>query len=243
MPPSRIFTLEKLSELAEALLVFSGTIEVMGEELTTAEERDALLDRTRTIAVIGVSSDPARASNDVSAYLLEHSGFELYFVNPRETELLGRPAYASLADVPVVPDMVDVFRRSEQLSAVVDEAIADETTHDEVRAEHERVVKAQGFGVPTLFFPEFLNGQGEPECFFGPVVIDPPTGDAALRLWDATVAWLEFPNLFELQRPKNGAHGAVIADSFRPYLEARDWVSIDRGEVVDLNTGKRTKAT
>jgi len=95
----------------------------MGEELTTAEERDALLDRTRTIAVIGVSSDPARASNDVSAYLLEHSGFELYFVNPRETELLGRPAYASLADVPVVPDMVDVFRRSEQLSAVVDEAI------------------------------------------------------------------------------------------------------------------------
>lgn len=96
----------------------------MGEEITTAAGRDALLERTRTIAVIGVSSDPTRASNDVSAYLLEHSDYELYFVNPRETEVLGQPAYASLADVPVVPDMVDVFRRPEHLPAVVEESIA-----------------------------------------------------------------------------------------------------------------------
>ncbi len=126
---------------------------------------------------------------------------------------------------------------------LVDQAIADPTTHDEVRAEHERVMASSGFGVPTLYFPEVLNAEGDPECFFGPVVIDPPTGDAALRLWDATIAWLEFPNLFELQRPKNGAHGAAIAESFRPYLEARDWVSIDRGEVVNLDTGERTPAT
>ncbi|MFN0028575.1 MAG: DsbA family protein [Acidimicrobiales bacterium] len=111
--------------------------------------------------------------------------------------------------------------------AVVDEAMADPTTHDEVRADHQRVVDAGGFGVPTLFFPD---GQ----CLFGPVVLDPPTGDAAVRLWQATTAWLEFPHLYEVQRPKTGAAQRHIAGVFRPYLEARDWVSIDRGKVVSF---------
>lgn len=119
--------------------------------------------------------------------------------------------------------------------SLVDEAIADASTHDEVRTEHQRVVAAGGYGVPTLFFPEFPNDDGDPECLFGPVVLDPPTGDAALRLWDATVAWLEFPYLFELQRPKNASHGSVVVDRLRPYLDARDWVSIDRGRVVSLD--------
>jgi 2-hydroxychromene-2-carboxylate isomerase len=118
---------------------------------------------------------------------------------------------------------------------VVDEAIADATTHDEVRSEHDRVAAAGGYGVPTLFFPEFTNALGLAECMFGPVVLDPPTGAAALRLWDATTAWLEFPSLFELQRPKNRAHGEMITERLRPYLEARDWVSINRGEVVSFN--------
>jgi hypothetical protein len=119
--------------------------------------------------------------------------------------------------------------------AVVDEAIADPTTHDVVRGEHERVMAAGGYGVPTLFFPEYHNADGDPECFFGPVVLDPPTGDAALRLWDMTTGWLEFPYLFELQRPKNAEHGAHISEVFRPYVEARDWISIDRGKVVALD--------
>ena len=83
-------------------------------------------------------------------------------------------------------------------------------------------------GVPTLFFPD---GQ----CLFGPVLVDPPTGDAAVRLWDAVVAWTEFPHLYELQRPKTPADEAVIADTFRPYLEARDWVSINRGKVINFD--------
>lgn len=108
--------------------------------------------------------------------------------------------------------------------ALVDEAIADPSTNDEVLADHRRVVDANGFGVPTLFFGD--------DCLFGPVLIDPPHGDAALALWDAVVVWLAYPHLFELQRPKNAAHLAAITRSFTPYLEARDWVSIDRGREI-----------
>jgi 2-hydroxychromene-2-carboxylate isomerase len=110
---------------------------------------------------------------------------------------------------------------------LVDEAMADETTHDEVRADHQRVVDAGGYGVPTLFFPD---GQ----CLFGPVLVDPPTGAAAVRLWHALTGWLEFPHLYEIQRPKTPADLQLITGTFRPYLEARDWVSINRGEVVSF---------
>lgn len=109
---------------------------------------------------------------------------------------------------------------------LVDEAIADPTTHDEIHREHARVVDAGGYGVPTLFFGD--------HCLFGPVLIDPPDGEAAMRLWNATTTWLEFPHLFELQQPKTRAHHEAITRTFRPYLEARDWVSINRGEVVEF---------
>jgi 2-hydroxychromene-2-carboxylate isomerase len=109
---------------------------------------------------------------------------------------------------------------------VVDRAIADPTTHDEIHREHQRVIDAGGYGVPTLFAGD--------QCLFGPVLIDPPTGDAAVRLWEAVASWFEFPHLFELQRPKSAEHQAAILSTLRPYLEARDWVSIDRGRVVPL---------
>jgi 2-hydroxychromene-2-carboxylate isomerase len=113
--------------------------------------------------------------------------------------------------------------------SVVDEAIADPTTHDEVRTEHDAVVAAGGYGVPTLRFPD---GQ----WMFGPVVIDPPSGPAAVRLWHAVCSWLEFPHLYEIQRPKVAEDLRFIAETFAPYLHGRDWVSIDRGRRISFGT-------
>ncbi|MEO1064108.1 MAG: DsbA family protein [Actinomycetota bacterium] len=106
----------------------------------------------------------------------------------------------------------------------VDEAIADPTTHDEVRTEHEKVIGAGGYGVPTMFIDD--------QCLFGPVLIDPPTGDDAVRLWEAVRTWVDFPHVYELQRPKTPADEQAITATFRPYLEARDWISINRGKEV-----------
>ena len=108
----------------------------------------------------------------------------------------------------------------------------DPSTHDEIKTEHQRVIDGGGFGVPTLIFPD---GQR----LFGPVLLEPPTGEAALRLWDAVVAWTEFPQLYELQRPKASTDARAIADKFRPYIEARDWVSINRGKVVGFDSVDR----
>jgi predicted CoA-binding protein len=90
----------------------------------SARERKALLDRTRTVAVVGASDNPARASYFVATYLLSTTPYEVWFVNPRVTEILGRPVYPSLAEVPGTPDVVDVFRRPADLPAVLDETLA-----------------------------------------------------------------------------------------------------------------------
>ncbi|MDH4147402.1 MAG: CoA-binding protein [Acidimicrobiia bacterium] len=90
----------------------------------SARERKELIDGSHTVAIVGASNNPARPSYFVATYLLSSStDFEVYFVNPREREILGRPAYPTLADVPVTPDIVDVFRRSEDLPGVAEEAI------------------------------------------------------------------------------------------------------------------------
>lgn len=120
--------------------------------------------------------------------------------------------------------------------SLVDEAVADPTTNDEVLADHRRVLDAGGFGVPTLFFPD---GQ----CLFGPVLLDAPTGAAARRLWQAVTAWTQLPGLYELQRPKTHADERRIAEAFRPYLAARDWVSVNRGQIVDFGAAGRGGTT
>jgi predicted CoA-binding protein len=90
----------------------------------SAPERLAVLRSTRSVAIVGASDNPARASYFVATYLTSSSPYDLYFVNPRVTEILGRPVYPSLAELPVVPDLVDVFRRHEDLPTVLDETIA-----------------------------------------------------------------------------------------------------------------------
>jgi uncharacterized protein len=89
-----------------------------------AGRRLEILGRTRSVAIVGASANPARASFFVATYLLSSSPYDVYFVNPRVTEILGRPVYPSLADLPVVPDMVDAFRRHDGLPAVLDDALA-----------------------------------------------------------------------------------------------------------------------
>jgi predicted CoA-binding protein len=91
----------------------------------TAAQRRAILRRSRTIAVVGASSNPARASYFVLTYLLSSSAdYEVWPVNPRETEILGARVYPSLAELPGEPDIVDVFRREDQLPEVAREAVA-----------------------------------------------------------------------------------------------------------------------
>jgi predicted CoA-binding protein len=90
----------------------------------SAVERQAILRRTRSVAVVGASANPARASNFVATYLLSSTDFDVYFVNPNADEILGRTVYPSLDQLPVVPDLVDVFRRPEDLPSVLDATIA-----------------------------------------------------------------------------------------------------------------------
>lgn len=83
---------------------------------------EALLRDCRTIAVVGLSSNPARPSYRVAAYM-QQQGKVIIPVNPHETNVLGEVAYPSLSAVPGSIDLVNVFRRSEEAGAVVDEAI------------------------------------------------------------------------------------------------------------------------
>ena len=89
---------------------------------TATDEIGELLKRTRTIAVVGLSDSPLRPSYGVSAYM-QTAGYRIIPVNPAIKGALGEKAVASLADVQEKIDIVDVFRRSEFVPDVVDEAI------------------------------------------------------------------------------------------------------------------------
>jgi len=82
-----------------------------------------ILRNAKTIAVVGLSSNPARASNEVASYLKD-AGYRIIPVNPNETEVLGEKAYARLEDVPEAIDIVDVFRKSEDVGPVAEAAMA-----------------------------------------------------------------------------------------------------------------------
>ncbi|PQZ89517.1 CoA-binding protein [Arthrobacter sp. MYb227] len=89
-----------------------------------AAERLDLLRSTKSIAIVGASNKPSRASYFVATYLLSSSKYKVYFVNPVLDEILGQPVYKSLADLPETPDLVEVFRKHDDLPGVLDEAIA-----------------------------------------------------------------------------------------------------------------------
>jgi uncharacterized protein len=82
-----------------------------------------ILAETRSIAVVGASDKPARPSNEIYSYLLATGQFQVYPVNPTITEIDGARVYSRLADLPVVPDMVDVFRRFDDLPSVLAETL------------------------------------------------------------------------------------------------------------------------
>ncbi len=96
--------------------------EIEMKRINDPEVINRILDECKTIAVVGLSSNPLRPSYGVARYLQQH-GYRIIPVNPNESEVLGAKAYANLADLPEKFDLVDIFRRSEEAGSHVDEAI------------------------------------------------------------------------------------------------------------------------
>jgi hypothetical protein len=92
-------------------------------EINSNETIRRVLEDCKTIAVVGLSSDPNRPSHGVASYM-RRRGYKVIPVNPNESEVFGDKAYPSLADVPEQIDLVDIFRRSSEAGNAVDEAIA-----------------------------------------------------------------------------------------------------------------------
>lgn len=90
----------------------------------SAKERLKILRGARSVAIVGASPNPARSSFFVGTYLLQSSDYRVYFVNPNADEILGQKAYADLASLPEVPDIVDVFRKPADIPSVVDDVAA-----------------------------------------------------------------------------------------------------------------------
>jgi predicted CoA-binding protein len=83
---------------------------------------EKMIQSGKTIAVVGLSSRRSRPSYGVSEYM-QAQGYRIILVNPNETEILGEKCYATLEEIPVPVDIVDIFRRSDAVPAVVDSAI------------------------------------------------------------------------------------------------------------------------
>jgi hypothetical protein len=119
----------------------------------TDEETRRRLTTARTIAVVGISDKPERDSNEVARYLIAQ-GYRVIPVNPMLSEVLGTKAYPSLSAVPAeIPvDIVDIFRRSEQVPPVVEEAIARHAgaVWMQLGVEHpEAAARAEAAGIPV----------------------------------------------------------------------------------------------
>jgi predicted CoA-binding protein len=89
----------------------------------STDDAEKILRSARTIAVVGLSPDPRRPSHGVASYL-QRAGYRIIPVNPNVDEVLGERAYPGLRAIPRPVDVVDVFRRSEFVGPIVDDAIA-----------------------------------------------------------------------------------------------------------------------
>lgn len=90
---------------------------------TTAFDRLRILRQAKTIAMVGLSSNPFRPSHFAAIYMLAE-GYTVIPVNPREQEILGQRCYASIRDIPVPVDIVDIFRDPKAVPPIVEDAIA-----------------------------------------------------------------------------------------------------------------------
>ena len=91
------------------------------EEYNTPEIKE-ILNKYKTIAVVGLSDNPTRPSYQVATYLID-KGYKIYPVNPKYNEILGLKCYPDLKSIPLKIDIVDVFRRPEHLEEVVKESV------------------------------------------------------------------------------------------------------------------------
>jgi len=89
---------------------------------TRLQEREALLRQSKTIAIVGLSPKEARPSNMVARYLID-AGFNVIPVNPGQEEILGLKCYAKLSEISEPVDIVNIFRRSEDVLPIVEEAL------------------------------------------------------------------------------------------------------------------------
>ena len=89
----------------------------------TWEDAERILTTSKTIAVVGLSDKPDRHSHQIASYL-QQAGYRIVPVNPRIAEALGEKAYPSLRDIPERVDVVQIFRRSQDIPPIVDEAVA-----------------------------------------------------------------------------------------------------------------------
>ena len=104
----------------------------------------------------------------------------------------------------------------------VDRALADDSTLDEARDEHQDAVARYGaHGVPTIVFAP------SDYAVYGPVVVPAPEGDDALALWDLVQGMQRFPHLYELRHPKTIDDLLLIGKEFNTYLTTRDWQTIE----------------
>ncbi len=120
--------------------------------MMTDEELTKLLQEAKTIAVVGLSSNPTRASFGVSRFL-QRQGYRVIPVNPAESEILGERAYPSVHEVPDQVDIVDIFRRSEAVPEVVEDALLKKPRciwMQEGVIHHEAAKKAEAAGVAVV---------------------------------------------------------------------------------------------